>query len=373
MPVPRIDLVVGARPNFVKAAPVLAALRARCPAWDIRLIHTGQHYDERLSDLLFRQLRMPTPDVNLGVGSGTHTTQTARVMLALEEYFSAGRPDLLLVFGDINSTVAAALVASKLGLPLAHVEAGLRSFDRTMPEEINRLVTDALADLLFITEPEAERNLLREGCAPQKIHFTGNTMIDSLVAHRSAALALDMPARLGVAPGRYLLVTLHRPSNVDTRAGLVPIMTVLSSLAREAPVIFPVHPRTAHHLREWGLWEVSAQAGVRLLEPLGYLEFLGLMASAGCVLTDSGGVQEETTSLKVPCVTLRRNTERPITVSGGTNLLVGDDPQRAAVAVRRALAGDWPTPPPAPQGWDGRAAERVAAICEEWVAARVRV
>jgi UDP-N-acetylglucosamine 2-epimerase (non-hydrolysing) len=370
---PRIDLVVGARPNFMKAAPVLAALRAQRPEWDIRLIHTGQHYDERLSDLFFRQLGLPAPDVNLGVGSGTHTTQTARVMLALEDYFSAGRPDLLMVFGDVNSTLAAALVASKLGVALAHVEAGLRSFDREMPEEINRLLTDAVADLLFVTEPEAVQNLQREGCAPEKIHFAGNTMIDSLLAHRAAALALGMPGKLKVQSGRYIVVTLHRPSNVDGREGLTAIMKALQLLAAEAPVIFPVHPRTAARLRDWGLWEPAAQAGVRLEEPLGYLEFIGLMAEAGCVLTDSGGVQEETTVLRVPCVTLRRNTERPITVTGGTNILAGDDPQQAAGEVRRALAGERPAPPAAPEGWDGRAGERIAAVAVEWVTAHVRV
>jgi UDP-N-acetylglucosamine 2-epimerase (non-hydrolysing) len=370
---PRIDLVVGARPNFMKAAPVLRALRAQRPDWDSRLIHTGQHYDERLSALFFEQLGLPAPDVNLGVGSGTHTAQTARVMLALEEFFGAGRPDLLVVFGDVNSTLAAALVASKLGVPLAHVEAGLRSFDRAMPEEINRLLTDALADLLFITEPEAERNLLHEGCAPEKIHFAGNTMIDTLLRHRTAAAALDMPARLGASPGRYVVVTLHRPSNVDTRAGLRAVMEALGALAAEAPVIFPVHPRTASRLRDWGLWEPAAQVGVRLLEPLGYLEFIGALQGAGAVLTDSGGIQEETTILRVPCVTLRRNTERPVTVTNGTNLLAGDDPALAVAEVRRALRGDWPAPPAPPTGWDGQAGERIATVVTDWVEGRARV
>jgi UDP-N-acetylglucosamine 2-epimerase (non-hydrolysing) len=357
----------------MKAAPVLAGLRALRPDWDTRLIHTGQHYDERLSALFFQQLGLPAPDVNLGIGSGTHTAQTARVMLALEDYFAAGQPDLLVVFGDVNSTLAAALVASKLGVPLAHVEAGLRSFDRAMPEEINRLLTDAMADLLFVTEPEAERNLLREGCAPGKIQFVGNTMIDTLLRHRAAAAALNMPFRLGTPPGRYVVVTLHRPSNVDERAGLEAVMGELSALAAEAPVIFPVHPRTAGRLRDWGLWEPAAQAGVRLLDPLGYLEFIGALLGAGAVLTDSGGIQEETTILRVPCVTLRRNTERPVTVTHGTNMLAGDDPALAVAEVRRALRGEWPAAPPPPAGWDGHAGERIAGVAAEWVMARSRV
>lgn len=367
---PRLDLVVGARPNFMKAAPVLEALRAARPDWELRLIHTGQHYDERLSDLFFRQLGLPVPDVNLGVGSGSHTAQTARVMLALEDYLAQGRPDGLVVFGDVNSTLAAALVASKLGVPLAHVEAGLRSFDREMPEEINRRLTDALADLLFITEPEAERNLRREGCAPEKIVFAGNAMIDTLLRHRAAAEALDMPARLGIAAGRYVVVTLHRPSNVDRRAALAAIMDALGELAAATPVIFPVHPRTASRLRDWGLWAAAERAGVRLLEPLGYLEFIGATAAAGCVLTDSGGIQEETTILRVPCVTLRNNTERPITLTRGTNVLAGDNPQVALAEARRALAGGWPPAPPPPEGWDGRAGERIARALAHWIEAQ---
>ena len=362
----QIDLVVGARPNFMKAAPVLEELRARKPGWNSQLIHTGQHYDERMSDLFFRQLGMPQPDVNLGIGSGTHAVQTARIMMKLEETFTDRRPDLVIVFGDVNSTVAAALVASKMGIPLAHVEAGLRSFDRTMPEEINRVLTDAVSDHLFTTEPSAETNLRREGIPVEKIHFVGNTMIDSLLKHRERALGLGMPTRLGVVGGRYAVVTLHRPSNVDGADSLRAVMSALGELAGSVPVIFPVHPRTEGRLRHLGLWDRAVSIpGMHLLEPLGYLEFIGLMARAGVVLTDSGGIQEETTILGVPCVTLRNNTERPVTLTQGTNMLAGDDPWRMLAEARRVLDGRRPAGGQAPEKWDGQAAPRIVDILEE--------
>ena len=364
----RLDLIVGARPNFIKAAPVLEALRARKPGWDISLIHTGQHYDEKLSNLFFRQLAMPAPDVNLGVGSGTHTVQTARVMLALEEQFLTRRPDLVMVYGDINSTLAAALVASKLGIRLAHVEAGLRSFDRTMPEEINRVLTDSVSDLLFTTEPAAEANLRHEGIAPEQIHFVGNTMIDTLLKHRASARALEMPARMNLAPGGYAVVTLHRPSNVDAPAPLQRILNDLIRLAHSLPVIFPVHPRTAQRLRDQGLWEsVAAQPNLRLCEPLGYLEFVGLMADAALVLTDSGGIQEETTILGVPCITLRSNTERPVTLTDGTNVLVGNDSERLFAEADRALRRERATLHAAPEKWDGQASARLVDLLERYM------
>ena len=362
----QIDLVVGARPNFMKAAPVLEELRARKPGWNSQLIHTGQHYDERMSDLFFRQLGMPQPDVNLGIGSGTHAVQTARIMMKLEETFTDRRPDLVIVFGDVNSTVAAALVASKMGIPLAHVEAGLRSFDRTMPEEINRVLTDAVSDYLFTTEPSAETNLRREGIPVEKIHFVGNTMIDSLLKHRERALGRGMPTRLGVVGGRYAVVTLHRPSNVDGADSLRAVMSALGELAGSVPVIFPVHPRTEGRLRHLGLWDRAVSTpGMRLLGPMGYLEFIGLMAGAGVVLTDSGGIQEETTILGVPCVTLRNNTERPVTLTQGTNMLAGDDPWRMLAEARRVLDRRRPAGGQVPAKWDGQAAVRIVDILEE--------
>jgi UDP-N-acetylglucosamine 2-epimerase (non-hydrolysing) len=348
----------------MKAAPVVEQLSA-CRDWDIRLIHTGQHYDEKLSDLFFRQLGMPEPAVNLGVGSGSHSVQTAKVMIALEEQFVANRPDLVVVFGDVNSTLAAALVASKLEITLAHVEAGLRSFDRSMPEEINRILTDAVADLLFVTEANARHNLLAEGRPDRQIFFVGNTMIDTLLKHREAARRLNMPGRLGLGAGQYVVVTLHRPSNVDSPVRLRLIADALVALAADARVVFPAHPRTAEALRRAGLWDALLSGRVQVLEPLGYLELIGLLESASAALTDSGGIQEETTVLGVPCVTLRKNTERPVTVTDGTNVLAGDDPVQAACAAMNVLRQ-----PRAkrrlPEKWDGQAAQRIRRILEDW-------
>lgn len=354
----KIVNIVGARPNLMKIAPLMEVMR-RTPGVDPILVHTGQHYDERMSELFFRELEIPAPDHYLGVGSGTHAQQTAQVMVRLEPLFKELRPDLVLVVGDVNSTLAAALVASKLGILLAHVEAGLRSFDRSMPEEVNRIVTDALSDLLFTTERGAMENLRREGIAEEKVHFVGNVMIDTLLRHRERAEALDVPGSFGVPPGAYAVVTLHRPSNVDTPEALAGMVDVVAGVAERLPVVFPVHPRTRSRLAEAGLLaRLEAEPAVRLTEPLGYLEFLGLLAGARIVLTDSGGVQEETTILGVPCLTLRENTERPVTITHGTNRLVGTDPARILAAVDETLAA------PRPEGrrpelWDGRAAERI--------------
>lgn len=357
----KIANVVGARPNFMKIAPLLEEMRRR-PAVEPVLVHTGQHYDARLSDRFLEQLGIPAPDFHLGVGSGSHAVQTAQVMVALEKVLEEVRPDLVLVVGDVNSTLAAALVAAKCRIPLAHVEAGLRSYDRTMPEETNRIVTDVLSDYLFTTERAAGENLRREGIAEERIFFVGNVMIDTLLRHRSRAEALRMPERFGVAPGGYALLTLHRPSNVDDPEVLAGYVGVLERLGEALPVLFPVHPRTRGALERSGLWErASRLSNVRLVEPQGYLEFLGLTARARLVLTDSGGVQEETTALGVPCLTVRENTERPITISEGTNELVGTRPERILEAACRVLERGAASPR-RPELWDGRTAMRIMDI-----------
>jgi UDP-N-acetylglucosamine 2-epimerase (non-hydrolysing) len=359
-----IDLIVGARPNFMKAAPVAEQLRLRRPDWLARLIHTGQHYDQRMSEVFFEQLGMPHPDTNLGIGSGTHTQQTSGIMLALETQFRAERPDLVMVFGDVNSTLAAALVATQLRIPLAHVEAGLRSFDRDMPEERNRVITDAVADLLFLTERGAEANLRNEGVADDKMHFVGNTMIDTLLKHRAAARALDVPACLCLRPHDYVAVTLHRPSNVDSRDQLRSVVYALQTLADYTDVVFPVHPRTLMRLDECGLRaDMDRHGRLRVMKPLAYLEFLGLMDGAGAILTDSGGVQEEAVVLGVPCVTLRKNTERPVTLRNGANRLAGEDPHLAVRYIRDAIEHRR-SRPPIPELWDGQAASRIVDVLE---------
>jgi UDP-N-acetylglucosamine 2-epimerase (non-hydrolysing) len=351
--------VVGARPNFVKMAPVIAQLRHALPDDRHVLVHTGQHYDRMMSSVFLEELGAPAPDYVLKVGSATHAVQTARVMERIEAVMTIERPDLVVVPGDVNSTLAATLVAAKLGVRLAHVEAGLRSFDRTMPEEINRIVADEFSDYLFIHSDEASDNLRAEGIEPERIHFVGNTMIDTLVAMEERFRALGAAAREGLRPGEYLLVTLHRPALVDGPL-LYDVLAQLRQIATQLPVVFPVHPRTRQRIEH-----LPADPGLRLLEPVGYLEFLSLQADAAGVLTDSGGVQEETTYLGVPCFTLRDNTERPVTVRAGTNTLLGLDPRQikeipAALARRNGAAH---APPP---GWDGHAAQRLAAvICGE--------
>jgi UDP-N-acetylglucosamine 2-epimerase (non-hydrolysing) len=358
-----ICCVVGARPNFIKMAPVVKALTARgCRPL---LIHTGQHYDAQLSEIFFRELALPAPDLDLGVGSGSHANQTGRVMVALEPVLQAHAPALVVVAGDVNSTLAAALAAAKLNIPVAHVEAGLRSFDRTMPEELNRVLTDHLAALLFTTEASADANLAREGIAPERIFFVGNCMIDSLDGHLAAALARAPWRQFGVEPGAFGVVTLHRPSNVDEAQDLAEILHALAEVSDTLPLIFPVHPRTRAGLET----AMPQRHRIRTVEPLGYLDFLGLMAQARLVFTDSGGVQEETTALGVACLTLRENTERPITLIAGTNRLVGRDRQKIMQAAFEALDHP-PGPASRPRLWDGHAGERTAAVIQDWVAIR---
>jgi UDP-N-acetylglucosamine 2-epimerase (non-hydrolysing) len=358
--------VVGARPNFMKVAPVHRAI-GHSPRVQQLLVHTGQHYDINMSDLIFQQLGLPAPDSNLGVGSGSHAVQTAKILTRFEEVVLKEKPDLVLVYGDVNSTVAAALVSAKLGIRVGHVEAGLRSFDRTMPEEINRLMTDQIADLLFTPSLDGDENLLREGVAREKIHFVGNVMIDTLVRLLPMALerwqngffALD---GLTVDQGRYALVTLHRPSNVDDPAVLKEIMEALVDISRVVPVIFPIHPRTRQCLTDLNLLNPeSAFDNLKFLNPIGYLDFLALQRHASLVITDSGGIQEETTYLNVPCLTVRENTERPVTVSLGTNRLVGRDMDRLRSETRRILRGE-NRKGQVPPLWDGHAAERIATV-----------
>jgi UDP-N-acetylglucosamine 2-epimerase (non-hydrolysing) len=352
----RIVYVIGTRPNFVKTAPVIAALRERMPEGRHTLVHTGQHYDRLMSEVFFEELGVPAPDHMLEVGSGSHAVQTARTMERLEPVLTDERPDLLLVPGDVNSTLAAALTAAKLQIPVGHIESGLRSFDRTMPEEVNRIVADDLSEHLFLHSDEAIENLRAEGIPDERMHFVGNTMIDTLVALEDRIQSAGTATRLGVEPGAYMLVTLHRPALVDGKL-LPETVKQLAALAREMPVVFPVHPRTRKMMEA----VESDHPGMLLCEPLGYVDFLSLVADAGAVLTDSGGIQEETTYLGVPCFTLRDNTERPVTIRAGTNTLLGLDPSAIAgipskLAERPAQA---PEPPPL---WDGKAAQRIADI-----------
>ena len=348
--------VVGARPNFVKMAPIIDVL-ARHDSVSQLVVHTGQHYDERMSSEMVSDLGLPEPDVFLGIGSGTHGSQTGRALMAFEEVLLERRPDLVCAGGDVNSTLAVALAAAKLGIPVAHVEAGLRSFDWTMPEEINRVLTDRLSALLFTHSPEATANLEAEGIDPSRIHFVGNTMIDSLRRFEDAAVARRPWERAGVGAGKYVLITLHRPSNVDSAPQLERIVEALIGLAQHVSVIFPVHPRTRARLAAAGLLE-RLESAVHCLEPLGYLDFLGLEAGAGAIVTDSGGVQEEASAFGISCFTLRANTERPVTISQGTNTLLGEDP--APIVAIRPNAGE--RTPAEIEGWDGRASERVAAV-----------
>jgi UDP-N-acetylglucosamine 2-epimerase (non-hydrolysing) len=357
--------VVGARPNFMKVAPILGDLRKHAAVVQV-LVHTGQHYDEKMSDVFFQDLGMPAPDVHLGVGSGSHAQQTAKVMVAIEPVLLEHRPDVVVVAGDVNSTLAVALVAAKLGIRIAHVEAGLRSRDWTMPEEVNRVLTDRLSDLLFTPSRDGDENLAREGIDPARVHFVGNVMIDSLRAALPRARESRVHAQLGVGKGAYALATLHRPSNVDEPESLARVLGALAEVAARLPVVFPIHPRTRARLSADAKLRDRADSarGLQLVDPLGYLDFLALVADARFVLTDSGGIQEETTALGVPCLTLRENTERPVTVEVGTNTLVGTDPaqivpQAIAIVEGRGKKGR------IPELWDGRAAERIARILVE--------
>jgi UDP-N-acetylglucosamine 2-epimerase (non-hydrolysing) len=350
----RIVHVLGTRPNFVKMAPVIAALRDH----EGVIVHTGQHYDRAMSEIFFEELGVPAPDHMLGVGSGSHAEQTARVLERLEPVLGQEAPDLVLVPGDVNSTLAASLCASELGIPVGHVESGLRSFDRTMPEETNRIVADHVSDLCFLHSDEAVENLRSEGVADGRMHFVGNTMIDTLVALEDRFRSREAAQAHEVDPGSYLLVTLHRPALVDGPL-LARAIDALAAVAREMPVIFPVHPRTRKMMGE------AQRPGLELVDPVGYLDFLSLEADAGAVLTDSGGIQEETTFLGVPCFTLRDNTERPVTIRAGTNTLLGLDPARIE-EIPSLLAGRQNASPQRPPKWDGQAASRIADIIADW-------
>jgi UDP-N-acetylglucosamine 2-epimerase (non-hydrolysing) len=358
----RIHCIVGARPNFVKIAPIWRALSTRGELAPV-LVHTGQHYDVQMSRAFFEDLAIPEPDRYLGVGSGSHAVQTARIMERYEQVLSEDPADLTLVVGDVNSTLACSLVAAKLGIRVAHVEAGLRSYDRTMPEELNRLLTDQLANALFITCRDARENLLREGVPDARIHFVGNVMIDALLESLPLAARRGMPERFGLAGRPYALATIHRPSNVDSAPDLERVIEILAGVSAHVPILFPIHPRTERRAEELGFGErLRAIPGLILTPPLRYLEFQDLMRQARLVLTDSGGIQEETTVLGVPCLTLRPNTERPITVTAGTNRLVGTDPEVVIPAARASLDAPLPAAPPVIELWDGHAAVRIAEV-----------
>ena len=348
--------VVGARPNFIKMASVITALN-RTPGFVTQLLHTGQHFSPEMSQTFFDELELPRPDLNLNVGGGSHTVQTAEIMKALEIAIAERRPQLILVVGDVNSTMAAALVGAKMGVPIAHVESGLRSFDRTMPEEVNRIVTDALSDYLFVSERSGVTNLLAEGVDRKKIFLVGNVMIDTLLRFREKAARSTILETLGLAERGYAVATLHRPSNVDEPEKLAQMMGLLEKIAGRLPVVFPVHPRTRGRIEAAGI----TSDGVLLTPPLGYLDFLRLVSGSRLVLTDSGGIQEETTVLGVPCLTMRENTERPVTIDVGTNLLVGTQPDRILAAAYGVLDGK-PRKTAIPEYWDGKTGERIARI-----------
>ncbi|WP_118840770.1 non-hydrolyzing UDP-N-acetylglucosamine 2-epimerase [Salinibacter ruber] len=361
----KIISVVGARPNFMKVAPLHRAFQERDAIAESLVVHTGQHYDQQMSDIFFDQLELPRPDRYLGVGSASHAQQTARVMTAFEEVAEEEEPDLVLVVGDVNSTLACSLVATKMHIPVAHVEAGLRSGDRDMPEEINRLLTDTIAELLFVTEQDGVDNLKAEGVPDDRIFFVGNVMIDSLVFFREKAARTGIVEELDLTLGRYAVMTMHRPSNVDSQEGLRRLLETIERIADLVPLVFPMHPRTRNRFDEFGLSDrLEAVEDLILLEPLGYLEFLRLMEEAGVVVTDSGGIQEETTFLQVPCLTLRDSTERPITIKQGTNELMDLDPEQVEKRVQNILSGDRPEGQ-IPKKWDGKAAKRIAKHIED--------
>ncbi len=349
-----ICAIVGARPNFMKIAPLAWAAEKRGDVF-FEIVHTGQHYDKNMSDLFFDELEIPEPHANLGVGSGSHAVQTAEVMVRFEKHIQDSKPDVLLVVGDVNSTIACAMVASKLHIPVVHVEAGLRSFDRRMPEEVNRVLTDCISDMLFVTEQSGIDNLKAEGVDDAKVHFVGNVMIDTLLRSKAKADKSEILRGLDLEEKFYGVLTLHRPSNVDDRQNFTAIWGALCRIAEDATLVFPVHPRTRARIAEFGL---TVPDSIKLLEPIGYLDFLKLQSSAGMILTDSGGIQEEATILGVPCLTLRENTERPVTIAVGCNTLVGVDPELIKEKALAIVRGETEKPD-VPQYWDGRAAERI--------------
>jgi UDP-N-acetylglucosamine 2-epimerase (non-hydrolysing) len=354
--------VVGARPNFMKVAPLHRAFQAHTDKVQHMICHTGQHYDEKMSKIFFEDLELPEPDIYLGIGSGSHAEQTARVMVEFERVLLEHEPDLVIVVGDVNSTLACSVTASKLHIPVAHVEAGLRSFDRDMPEEINRLVTDVIADHLFVTERAGMENLKHEGIPDEKVHFTGHVMIDSLAYYREKATLSGALEQFDLLPKAYTLVTLHRPSNVDVKENLEKILTLFETLQAETKFLFPVHPRTRSRIAEFGLEKrFKAISSLKLCDPIGYLDFLKLMDNAALILTDSGGIQEESTWLQIPCITLRESTERPITAEIGTNEVVGLNIPLAVEKSRSALNGN-ARRGTIPDLWDGKAAERIVKV-----------
>ncbi len=355
--------VVGARPNFMKIAPIMRSFNRAESQIQATLLHTGQHYDKAMKQSFFDQLGIPEPDIDLGVGGGSHAVQTADIMKRFEPVLMELKPDVVLVVGDVNSTVACALVASKLGIKVIHVEAGLRSYDRAMPEEINRVLTDQISDLLFTTEACAVDNLTREGIEKSRVHFVGNVMIDTLRFNLSRAIsAKDTLSHCG-SPERFALVTFHRPSNVDVDCVLKGIVETLITVNERIPIVFPVHPRTEKSLKDKGYWSQLESANIVLLKPQGYLELLGLMDAASVVMTDSGGLQEETTALGVPCITIRESTERPITITEGTNVLVGTDPDRILLAFNDIMETGGKSGS-VPHLWDGKAAQRISEVIE---------
>lgn len=356
----KIITVAGARPNFIKIAPLNRAFKKRADKFNHLICHTGQHFDKNMSKIFFDELEMPEPDFNLGVGGGTHADQTARIMIEFEKIMNQEKPDLILVPGDVNSTLACSVVASKMGIPIGHVEAGLRSFDRSMPEEINRIVTDVLSDLLFVSEESGLVNLKNEGVADEKVHFVGNIMIDSLVHFLPSIEQSNILTKHQLTPSEYTLLTFHRPSNVDDKASLTNLVGMLNRLAGQTRLVFPVHPRTRKNLEEYGLLNELDQ-DILLLDPMGYMDFLALTQSSRLVITDSGGIQEETTFLGVQCITVRDSTERPVTVTEGTNQLIGIDLNKVEEAAEEVLAGKIKKGK-IPKLWDGKTAERIVRI-----------
>ncbi len=360
----KVIAVVGARPNFMKIAPLMEAFRGESSIEPV-LVHTGQHYDHQMSDLFFRQLGIPEPDINLGVRGGSHAVQTGRIMEAFEPVVVQHNPDAVVVVGDVNSTIACGMVAAKLAIKLVHVEAGLRSFDRTMPEEINRVLTDSISDLLFCTEQSGVDNLIREGASEENIFLVGNVMIDTLLKNLRKAKLSKILDELNLRERKYALLTLHRPTNVDDPTVFSRLLDALEAIQRDLPIVFPIHPRTLKNLDKLGLAQrVEAMKDLRMIDPAGYLDFLKLMSEAKLVLTDSGGIQEETTILKVPCLTLRDSTERPITVDVGSNRVVGTNPARILAGYREVADGQWGTSE-IPPLWDGRAGQRITKVLLE--------